>query len=67
MWLALDPIPEIPTNCPTCAPDLGPETYVVAWCGQHRPTFVGSCDELARVAAGQDYIMVGEAGGEPNR
>ncbi len=66
MWLLLTETPaEIPTHCPTCRPDLDPESYVLAWCGEHRPDLAGSGDGL--VAIGQDYLGAVEAGGESNR
>ena len=47
MWLLLTETPaEIPPHCPTCRPDLDPESFVVAFCGEHRPDISGTADAL---------------------
>ncbi len=61
-WLA-DSGHEIMPVCPACYPAKDPSTYVVTWCGDHRPSVAGSDDPPV-----PEWITgSAEAGGSSNR
>jgi hypothetical protein len=64
-WLA-DSGHEIPARCPSCYPAEDPMSYVVAWCGDHRPSVAGPDDEKM-LGLYNALIHMGEAGGPDNR
>jgi hypothetical protein len=60
--------PEIPTRCPSCAPELEADTYVIAYCLSHSPSLDGIADQQASPIVGTDWISgSAEAGGDTNR
>lgn len=57
---------EIPTTCPSCYPDIDPESYVIAWCQAHSPECRGTDDDLS-VHRGLFLTSSMEAGGHGNQ
>lgn len=63
----MDTPKEIPTTCPTCYPDIDPDTYAVAWCGAHSPMLDGIDDAIAKKLENPWLTGSGEAGGLGNQ